>query len=159
MKAVSPLLNLLRQRPGYETEEAAIKALGAIGTEEAVEPLLKALFSVYSSFDAAQSLAQIDKTKLVIVLPNLLQSESPLVRRKAAQLVSYYCNSLELSQHLIKLAETDSDENVRTSVSASLASYQRKLQYFDILISTTTNDPSRLCPPQLLTAQERAELE
>ncbi|MGH9840493.1 MAG: TIR domain-containing protein [Blastocatellia bacterium] len=67
-----------------------------------------------------------------------LVHEDSFVRQKAAALISYYSADVQSHEKLAHLVTDDPSEEVRQIASNALPKLERKLQYFDIPIPTTT---------------------
>jgi hypothetical protein len=114
----------------------AAEALGSIGSERAVDALLKALleaqdYSIRGS--AAEALGRIatDKSeKFAAGLMLALDSEKESVRRKASEVAGYYFNEACLSE-LERLAATDKSKEVKEAARAAVEKVKYKLRYFD----------------------------
>ncbi|MCI0391423.1 MAG: HEAT repeat domain-containing protein [Acidobacteria bacterium] len=139
-RAIPHLLQILRSDSNHLVRESLIEALASIGTEEVIGPLLEACSFWFFTFDAEKILARINTNTLALALPGLLQHENSAVRRKASQIIGYYCHGLDVLHGLASTAEADPDENVRRNAHEALRKFESKLQYFEIPIPSTSSD-------------------
>jgi len=119
------------------------QSLGRIWSEREVGSLLTLLQSQNTLLrrGAAESLARIGNQSLSSGLLKGLTNIEAFVRRQSAGLVGYYANDGQALKALFRLATNDPDEEVRSVAHESSRKFERKLQYFDIPIpTTTTND-------------------
>jgi HEAT repeat protein len=116
------------------------QALARIWSEREVESLLVLLQnqSALARNGAAESLARIGDQILSRGLLKGLTSIEAFVRQRSAGLVGYYVNDEQALKELSQLAANDPDEEVRKVAYESSRKFERKLQYFDIPIRTTT---------------------
>ncbi|MGH9839067.1 MAG: NACHT domain-containing protein [Blastocatellia bacterium] len=125
----------LAHYPGIQIQEVAARLLARIGSERAVEALLKALLDAQHSsvrVCAAEALCNIaaeKAEKLAAGLMLALGNEKESVRRKAAEVVGYYVNEVCLAE-LERLAATDKSDEVKDAARAAVEKVKRKLRYF-----------------------------
>jgi HEAT repeat protein len=110
--------------------------MGSIGSERAVDALLKALLEDQESYirgNAAEALGSIAADKAEIFAAGLmlaLGNKKNSVRRKAAEVVGYYVNEPCLTE-LERLATTDESGEVKEAARAAVEKVKLKLRYFD----------------------------
>jgi HEAT repeat protein len=118
-----------------EVRERAASALGNIGSERAVDALLKALLEDQESFvglrvaEALGRIAAEKAEKFAVELMLALGNEKESVRRKAAEVVGYYVNEPCLAE-LERMAASDSSDEVKEAARAAVEKVKRKLRYF-----------------------------
>jgi len=114
----------------------AAEALGGIGSERAVDALLKALLEDQNSYvrgRAASALGSIASDKaenFAAGLTPALGNKKKSVRRKAAEVIGYYVKEPSLIE-LELLAATDESDEVKESARAAVEKVKHKLLYFD----------------------------
>lgn len=113
----------------------AAKALGSIGSERAVDALLKALLDDQDSYvrwHAASALGDIAADKAENFAAGLmlaLANKKKPVRRKAAEIVGYYVGEVCLAE-LERMAATDRSKEVKDAAREAVKKVRHKLRYF-----------------------------
>jgi HEAT repeat protein len=129
-RVVALLIQALKDEDEAEdVRVSAASALGEISGERVVAPLIEALmYDVGDShWIAAEALEQIEFEFLAKGLRSAISHTNSFVRRKTAEVISYYSNSHE---ELKLLAETDLVPEVRQAAERSLTRLESKKKYF-----------------------------
>ena len=109
--------------------EEAARALGEIGSKEAVGALIEALKDedrwVYDA--AAEALTKIPPEKLAPGLREALKSREAWVRKVAVSFVGYYFDEEKLLDELQEIAAKDPYREVRSAALEAKERYHRKL--------------------------------
>ncbi len=153
-KSIPYLLELLNGKIGHEVMESAVGALISNGRKEAIRPLLQLLSA--GLLDTRYIRFKVDAGLIASALPDLLEDGNKYIRKKAMEIIGYYCNGRDVRDRLASLSEADSDEDVRLAARKSLQEFETKLKYFDLYVPSEINCA---LPRPSLTAQERIELE
>jgi HEAT repeat protein/ABC-type iron transport system FetAB ATPase subunit len=131
-KAITGLIRLL-QDDEVNVRIAAIEALGEDGAE-AVEALLGALKpEVREKLTASRALARLGDDILCDGLVKALSGASDLARQKAAEVVGYYADGVDVFDELTRMAATDPADEVRKAAGELRIKYERKLKLFGVL--------------------------
>jgi len=157
-KVIDPLLIALQDQD-TEVCKRAIRALRSVGGERGLMALMRALNATHSETrsKAAEELIKLDRQLLVKMLLAAMSQEDVALKRKALRIVGYYASDERIHQK-IDIMTTDPSEEIRQAAREALQKFERKLQYFDIPIpTTTTNDPSPPSPPPPKPAEESGD--
>jgi HEAT repeat protein/energy-coupling factor transporter ATP-binding protein EcfA2 len=127
-RATMPLIAVLQDEDDI-VRMYVVEALGRIKDERAVEALLGALqFPGTGSEEAALALRFFDGPVFAEQLSKALSNQNQFVRRKAVSYVGYYCVDPTLLEQISDIAETDSDDFVRSTALEAKAKYSNKIE-------------------------------
>ncbi len=131
-KAITGLLKLL-QDDDDDVRIAAIEALGEDGAE-AVAALLEASKpEMREKLVALKALARFGDDILRDGLVKALSGASDMTRQKAAEVVGYYADGVDVFDELTRMAATDPADEVRKAAGEARIKYERKLKLFGVL--------------------------
>jgi len=127
-KAVPFLIFIFRNDQHPRVRENVIRALGQVGSENVVEPLVLTASSLFDADRAVEALAQVKPSTLTMALPRLLKHAEKRVRRKALETITYYCDSPDLLSDFTALHDTDSETEIRVEAKRAADQMLRKLE-------------------------------
>jgi HEAT repeat protein len=147
-KAVPFLVFIFRNDQHPRVRENVIRALGQIGSENVVEPLVLIASSLFDSDRAVEALAQVKPSTFAMALPRLLKHAEKRVRRKALETITYYCDGTDLLSDFTALHQTDAETEVRVEAKRAADQMLRKLEllsrdYFGPSIPALLDNESR----------------
>jgi len=119
------------------------EALGQLGSENAVEALISGLNdkSQFVRSRMAKALAQIKVDALIAGLAQTIKRPDAFARKKAALVIPYYCNEVEMLEQLKKLSRRDRDADVRLAARQAAKKFAHKLQLLGHFISAGAAQP------------------
>ena len=97
-KSVPYLIELLNGKIGHEIMESAVGALISNGRKEAIGPLLQLLSA--GLLDTRYIRFEVDAALITSALPDLLEHENKYVRKKAVEIIGYYCTGRDVRVRL-----------------------------------------------------------
>lgn len=127
-KAVPFLIFIFRNDQNPRVRENVIRALGQIGSENVVEPLVLAASSLFDSDRAVEALAQVKPSTLAGALPRLLKHAEKRVQQKALETITYYCDRPDLLNDVTALQDSDAETEIRVEAKRAADQMLRKLE-------------------------------